>query len=308
MEFERSTGFEPFSGFNEDQAIKFKERLRTAKTQRDKRPVSAASVRTKILDVQKFFRWYIENLPRGVKIQKDHIDFLSPSRQELALSKTSTNQKTIPTLKQCERLMQVMPSASGKDKRSRALIAMLCLTACRVTALSQIPIGAVDLERKVLFQNAQIIKTKADKSIATPFMPVGEVFENELESWITYLQDEMLFGPNDPLFPKLEVKATAQNGFTSAGLGRDYIKSPNSLTKLVGDIFEDHRLPRTSPHRFRDMIVSWAANARLETEQFRVVSMALGHEDLSTTLTSYGKPTAEQSIRVMADLRKSFKN
>ena len=75
---------------------------------------------------------------------------------------------------------------------------------------------------------------------------------------------------------------------------------------LVGDIFEGHRLPRTSPHRFRDMIVSWAANAGLTTEQFRVVSMALGHADLSTTLTSYGKPTAEQSIRVMADLRRAM--
>lgn len=304
LEFERSTGFLSFSDFTESQAVRFKEQVRSAKTQRTKKPISAASVRSKLIAVKKFFNWYLENLPRGVRVRKDDVEFLSPSKQELALSKTSTREKTIPTLEQCKHLLGVMPKETPGDQRSRALIAFLCLTACRVTALTYVRLKHVDLQRWTLNLNAKEIKTKAAKSFVTPFFPVDQVFYDELVDWIDFLQTKELFGMNDPLFPRLASKPDGVQGFKPAGLSREFIQSSGTLTKLVGEIFDAQRLPKTSPHRFRDMIVEAMAKWDLTVEEHKVFSLALGHSDLSVTLSSYGVPTQQQQIEVMERLRK----
>ena len=303
LEFERSTGFSPFSNFTESQAIRFKEQVRTAKTQRTKKPISAASVRPKLIAVKKFFTWYLENLPRGVRIRKDDVEFLSPNKQELALSKTSTREKTIPTLEQCKHLLGVMPKETPGDRRSRALVAFLCLTACRVTAHTHVRLKHVNLQRWTLNLDAKEIRTKAAKSFVTPFFPVDQIFYDELEDWIGFLQSKELFGANDPLFPRLASKPNGVQGFKPAGLSRAFIRSSGTLTRLVGEIFETQRLPKTSPHRFRDMIVEAMAKWDLTVEEHKVFSLALGHTDLSVTLSSYGVPTQQQQIEVMDRLR-----
>jgi len=303
LDFERSTGFASFEEFNEDMAANYKKDLRNHENQRTRQPLSPSSIRSHLLAVQKFFRWYLEHLPRGKKIEKDAIDFLNPSNVETALARTSIRTKTIPTPEQLEHLFDTLPSTTIGQRRDRAIIAFLALTACRVGALLHVRIKHLDLERQVLNLDAREIPTKFSKSFTTPFFPIGKRYHQELVSWVDELRRKQFFGSDDPLFPRLKVKVTKSQGFVSAGLTRDFMKSTGTVTKMVGTAFEASGLPKTSPHRFRDMIVELIGKANLSIDEAKAFSMALGHEDLSVTFTSYGVPTRDQQRAIMDQVR-----
>ena len=104
LDFEHSTVFAPFSSYGSEQAVAYKESLRTGKGRSGGKPLSAATIRSRLLAIRRFFEWYLEHLPRGVKIRADEVEFLSPSREELNLAKTSVRPKVIPTLEQCRQI------------------------------------------------------------------------------------------------------------------------------------------------------------------------------------------------------------
>ena len=303
LEFEQSNGLADFSTFSEDQAVAFKDRLRSPAYTKAGRPLSANSIRSRLLSVKKFFGWLLTQRLKAVKFNRATIDFLNPNRAEVALAKTSVRTKTVPTLEQLYHLMEILPKETDAQRRVRATLAVLALTACRVTALSTVKLKHLDLDRRVLTLDAREVRTKASKSFLTPFFPLGQIFEDELRDWVDFLRREKLFGPNDPLIPRLESKALAGEGFVAGGLSRDPVKAQGFISQMVGDAFEGAGLPRTSPHRFRDMVVEWLANANLTVEEHRAFSLSLGHADLSITLSSYGVPSPDQQVRIMDSVR-----
>jgi integrase len=308
LDFERTLGFAGFETFDEDKATAYKKDLRSRRNNRTKLPLSPSSVRSNLLAVQKFFRWYLEHLPRGVRIERDAVEFLNPSNVETALARTSIRPKTIPTREQLNKLFEVMPSSTIGERRDRATLAFLALTACRVGALLYVRIKHVDLEKNVLNLDAREIPTKFSKSFTTPFFPVGKRYKDELSQWIEELRTKEFLGPDDPLFPRLKVEATKSQGFISTGLTREFMKSTGTISKMVGDVFVKAGLPRTSPHRFRDMIGELIGKADLSIDEAKAFSMSLGHKNLSITLSSYAVPTMDQQRVIMDQVRKRLED
>ena len=64
---------------------------------------------------------------------------------------------------------------------------------------ASLPIGHVNLDQRIVFQDAREVRTKNRKTMSTWCFPVGADFEAIVVDWINFLTHELLFGPTDPL-------------------------------------------------------------------------------------------------------------
>lgn len=201
-----------------------------------------------------------------------------------------------------------MPAATPDDRKRRAFICALVLTGSRVKTLSMVRMKHVDLADGVLYLDAREVPTKFSRSFITPFMPVGDDFETEFRNWILYLRDELNFAPDAPVFPKPSTKSVPGAGFVNAGLSHEFYKSSTPLAASVSAGFESAGLPRSTCHRFRDMLIQMGKDQKWPIGLMVCLSAAIGHNDLSVTLSSYAHPTDEKLISVFKELREKKKN
>ena len=113
-----------------------------------------------------------------------------------------------------------MPQKTPREKRDKAIFALLCLTGVRVGALISLRIKHVDLVEKSVTQNPREVATKFGKSLLTFFAKGFPEAEAGLAGWIEYLEDEALFGPDDPLFPATAIAPQSNTGFAADGFER----------------------------------------------------------------------------------------
>ena len=121
--------------------------------------------------------------------------------------------------------------------------------------------------------------------------------------WIVELQSEQLFGPDDPLFPATEIGLNDEGHFAPTGLSRKNWSNAGPIRKIFRAAFENAGLPYFNPHSLRKTLVSLGQSLCRTLEDLKVWSQNLGHEDVMTTLRSYGAVTRERQAEIMAGLR-----
>ena len=114
---------------------------------------------------------------------------------------TAKREQTGPTLDQVKHVIAMMPADSAIERRDRALIAFTLLTGARDSATASIKLKHVNLTAGCVEQDAREVKTKFSKTFTTFFFPVGEQIRRIVADWVAFLQEEMLWGNDDPLFP-----------------------------------------------------------------------------------------------------------
>ena len=98
-----------------------------------------------------------------------------------------------------------MPQETEVDRRNRAMVALAALTAARADALASMRLRHIDIKAGCISQDARQVRTKYSKSFPTFFVPIGGNALSIVEDWVSYLQRERLWGPDDPLFPATRV-------------------------------------------------------------------------------------------------------
>jgi integrase len=171
-----------------------------------------------------------------------------------------------------------MPTGSGIEQRNRALVAFALLTGARDGALASFRLKHVDLVQGRVDQDARDVKTKASKSFATWFFPVGGDALQIVKDWCEYLRTTLLWGDDDPLFSPTQIGLGENGGFMPIGLRR------GECWQGAGPIRDIFR----NPHSLRDTLVQLGEQVCTTPEQFKAWSQNLGHERVMTTLTSYG--------------------
>ena len=171
---------------------------------------------------------------------------------------------------------------------------MLCLTGIRVSALVSLRIRHVDLGEKSVTQNPREVATKFGKRIDTFFARGFPEAEAALRAWIAYLEDEALYGPDDPLFPATAIAPHANTGFVAEGFDRRPWKSTEPVRKIVNTAFQAARLDSFGPHAFRHMLARHAAKTCTSVAEIVATAQNLGHSDVLTTLRSYGQISRER--------------
>jgi integrase/recombinase XerD len=283
--FEETTKGADFKAIDRAAALRFKSSLVNAEL--------APSTRLTILrHVQNFFLWLAEQ--NGCrKINRDSIEYLRLTDKETRAASAKSD-RPYPSLKEMELLLDRMPSETNVQKRDRALIAFLTITGIRDGALISLKLKHVNIDKRVVTQNPREVATKASKRIDTFFFEFSARAIEIFEDYVDMLRDVLLFSDDAPLFPKTALAVDSEFGFTKGDLMRGHWANAGPIQNIVRRECQSAGLTSYTPHSFRKMIVAECYKRDLSHEEMKAISQNLGHEELTTTINSYGKVGVER--------------
>ena len=196
-----------------------------------------------------------------------------------------------------------MFGATSLQKRDRVLLSLLMLTGARIGAVASLRLKHNDLERRHVFEDAREVNTKAAKTMNTTFFPMGEHFVDALADHIARLSVDLMFGPEDALFPKTD-GIRGLTGFQVGG-GRLPFASTGPLNEIVKQAFAAVQLPYYTPHSFRHMLALHGDKLCNTRETFKAWSQNMGHTNPMTTVSSYMPVSADTQRDIILGLAKS---
>jgi len=286
--FENYTKWKNFKAFHVNQATGFKAHLAKHRNARTGAAISKATMNSTLRALKAFFQWMA--LQPGYKSRVSYTDaeYFNLSEKDARIA-TAKRQKAPPTLEQVKRVIAVMPNETVIERRNRALVAFTLLTGARDSAIASIKLKHVDFEDGSVFQDAREVRTKASKTFTTWFFPVGNEVRQIVWEWMRYLKEELLFGLDDPLFPKTDVQRVASGVFEPVGISRAHWSTATPIRKIFKEAFERADLPYFNPHSFRKTLAVLGESACQSPEAFKAWSQNLGHDGVLTTFLSYGE-------------------
>lgn len=286
--FEASTGGKDFARFHIQQAKRFKRLQGEALNRRTGKPVSKATVHSRLMAVKAFFIWLAGQPGFRSRISYSDCDYFNSTANDARIA-SYRRDVAGPSLEQIRHVIASMPTDTGPEKRDRALIAFIALTGVRDSAAISLRLSHVDLAARRVFQDAREVKTKNRKSMVTAFFPVGEEIESVFCEWMRFLREDCLFGDDDPLFPKTRVGLNERGEFSADGLDRAAWSSAEPVRKLFRRAFEGAELRYFNPHSFRHTLARLGQQVCQTPEEWRAWSQNLGHEHIMTTWNAYGQ-------------------
>ncbi len=302
--FETYTGHKDFKSFHREQAIGFKNRLAGQLNQKTGERLSKSTVRSTLTALRAFFLWLADQPGFKSRIKYSDADYLNPSERDIQIA-LSPRSRPVPTVEQIRHTLNVMPADSPLARRDRALMAFILLTGCRDTATVSVKLKHVDLTQRVLYQDPREVETKFGKSITTTFFPVGGEALDYLTDWIGELKTVHLWGLEDPLFPATEMLRSETGGFHPAGLKRAHWSNADPVRRVFRAAFERAGLPSFNPHSFRTTLTRLGLQLCRGAEQLKAWSQNLGHEQMLTTFTSYGRIDEHRQGQIIKSLART---
>jgi integrase/recombinase XerC len=209
------------------------------------------------------------------------------------------------SVEQCAHAFNSMPSATLTQRRNRAAFALLMLTGARDGALASLRLKHVDLIEGQIFQDARDVRTKNSKTFYTWFYPVDDMYLACFTDWVNMLRKDMLFGPNDALFPKPKIEVVAGIGFQTTGLTGEIYANASAFRQIIKAAFVDAGMQAFAPHSFRKTLVKYGDKVCTTREQFKAWSMNLGHDSIDTTLTSYLQISVDRQGELIKGLKRA---
>ncbi len=302
--FESSTKHKDFALFHVEQAKAFKRHLQDHRNAENGKPLATATIHARLMAVKAFFQWLPgrEGYKRLNYADAEYFN-LSAGEARVATTRRAAG-RPVPTLAMIRHVIDRMPNATDIERRNRALIAFTIVSGARDNAIASLRLRHVSLaDRAVLHEPREGVRTKFSKTIRTNFFPVGEDLVGVVADWIDHLNNTMLFGPDDPLFPATELGLDEANGFRPVGLTRSFWTSAEPIRRIFRQAFTAAGLPYHNPHSFRHSLARLRYELKLTPEAWKAWSQNLGHDSDATTLNAYGEVPTHRQAELLADLR-----
>ncbi len=299
--FESYTRFKGFKAFHIQQAIGFKTHLQEQVGQRTNARLSKATLHSTLSALRAFFIWLAGRPGFKARLTYADADYFNLSEKDARVAKASRGQKA-PTLEQILHVVRNMPNETSIQKRDRALVAFAIVTGARDGAIASFCLKHVNMAERVVLQDAREVRTKFSKTFNTWFFPVGEEIVAIVADWIDYLVREELWGPDDPLFPSTKVAHDGEQKFQATGLDRKPWSNATPIRKIFNQAFEAAGLPYANPHSFRNTLAALGQRVCRTPEELKAWSQNLGHEQVLTTLTSYGEVAPDRQADIIRAL------
>lgn len=290
-----------FKAFHYQQAVAFKNHLSEQKGQQSGEKLSKATLNATLANLKRFFQWLAGQPGYKSRLQYSDADYFNLSDKDTRIA-TARREQTYPTIEQVRHVIATMPVATEIDRRNRALIAFTLLTGARDSAIASFKLKHVDLAAGCVHQDAREVKTKFSKTFTTYFFPVGDEIRRIVAEWVRYLQEEMLWGNDDPLFPSTQIALGAARQFEAVGLAPKHWSSASPIRSIFREAFEGAGLPYFNPHSFRHTLVRFGETICQTPEQFKAWSKNLGHEGVLTTFYSYGDVSTRRQGEIIRNL------
>ena len=285
--YETYTGQKDFATFNREQAVAFKKHLAKAKAERSGEPLAKATLHATVNSLKAFFKWLSCQPGYKSSIGVTDIEYLNLSDKEVRAARQPAL-KRFPTLEQVRKVVFSMPTETVIQRRDRALVAFTIVTGMRDNAVASLRLKHLDLDRELVVQDPLEVRTKFSKKIVTYFFPVGADLKKIVVEWVEELRDVMLYGNDDPVFPRTKVAQGANLCFTVDGLEPTFGPTPSRYGRSFGRRSSAPGFPISIPHSFRDTLVQLGKKLCRTPEEFEAWSKNLGHEQMLTTFRSYG--------------------
>ena len=299
--FEDTTNRKNYKKFHPEWALKFRRELYEAKSSETGRPLSISTVRSRLRDVKGFFKWLADQPGYKSRIRHSDCEYFNLTANEQRAA-AARRESIPPTIDQIRAAIENAPSVTPVERRDRALMAFTLLSGMRDAAIGSLTLGAVDLRRRRIEQDARYVKTKNAKTMVTYFFPVGQFFEVIVRDWIHYLRRDLGFGDDHPLFPKTLVGPVSSGSFGVIGLSRECWRTTTPIRRIFKSMFEAAGLPYYNPHSFRHALAQLGYKMNLGLEEAKAWSQNLGHEKPATTWTSYGRVESYRTAEIMEHL------
>ena len=300
--YEEAMGYKDFKRHNLSWPEKFKCVLAEA-VGRSGKPLSASTRSNHMRHVRGLIRWLADKSGYKSRIAWSDAKYYQLSRREERVA-SEKREQAYPLPDHALMAFRAMPDATELQRRDRAVFAFLLMTGARVKATSTLKLKRVDLVRKTVNQDARDVDTKGSKTFLTALyiaeLDVWEAFE----SWVAYLYDVKLFGPEDPLFPKNGRDVDANGNFVSEAVTRAHWAQTGSIRAIVKEAFQRVRMPSYGPHSFRHMLTHIGMDICRTPRSFKAWSQNFGHSDIETTLYNYGNLTNWEQIDEIKRLSK----
>jgi integrase/recombinase XerD len=287
--FESYTRYRGFSTFRKEQAIGFTGHLSRQINQRTGELLSKATLLSTLNALKAFFTWLSQQ--HGFKSRFTYADaeYFALSLKDTTIAKT-TRGRPVPSIEQI--------------RRDRALVALALMTAARDDALASFRLGHVDLDAGMIQQDAREVRTKFSKTFPSNFVEFGDDIRRIFEDWIRYLKGTLLWGPDDPLFPRTRVISGPDRRFEANGLDRVGWRTSAPIRAIFRKAFEGAGVPYFNPHSFRHAVTRHGQTVCVTLEDHKAFSQNLGHSSIKTTEMHYGEIPAERQAQLIRGLGK----
>lgn len=300
-DFEAFTEGRSFLKLRRADVIGFKEQLLTAPSAVTGERLASSTIVHTLDHCRGFFRW-LANRKEGRHLDRETIECLSASRADKERART-VPPKPVPGKEEAEAAFAAMPTETLLERRNRAVFAMLLLAALRADAIASLILGSVDLEKRYVWQDSHIVRTKNAKSFRVVFYPFFPEAREVLEAWVTELR-ALGLSSSDALFPRDTELERIETG-EHPGPGEYPVwQGSTQVRAIVRSAFIAAGRPVYSPHVFRHMNARITASLARSIDEFIAASINLGHTRLETTVMHYGRPDDETRGRLIAGLGK----
>jgi integrase len=299
--FEAYTRFRDFKAFHIEQARGFKVSLGDQMSLRTEDHLSKATLYATLNSLRRFFIWLAGQPGYKSRISYSDAEYFNLSVKETRIAKARREDR-VPTLEQIRHVVKSMPTRTDAERRDQALVAFTILTGMRDRATASLKLKHIDLDQGQVYQDARQVNTKFAKTFVTWFFPVGGDLLKVLADWINFLQQEKLWGADDPLFPATKITLGPDHRFQASGLDRAHWSSAGPVRKIFKEAFVSAGLPYFNPHSFRKTLAHLGERLCRTPEQFKAWSQNLGHERVLTTFSSYGEVAAQRQRDIIREL------
>lgn len=299
--FESSTNRKDFAAFHTEQPLKFQRDLMSAVNPKSRKPLAKSTIRSRLMDVKAFFKWLADRPGYKSRINHSDCEYFNMSANDVRVA-TAKRKIPFPTLDEVNQVLDGAPCRNAVEKRDRAIIAFTLLTGMRDAAIASLPLGMVNVEKGEVFQDARDVITKNAKTSHTYFFPIAGNAREIVSDWIFYLRNELGYSDEDPLFPKTEVSVGESGGFIVTGLICEFWTSAAPIRRIFKERFEAAGLRYFNPHSIRKTLMRVAYDMKIDAEALKAWSQNLSHENLATSLNSYGKVHDWRTAEIMQAL------
>ena len=278
---------EDFALYNADKAIDFKKWL--AKREVRGKSISIVTYHAYLRYLRKFFGWLVRETGYKSRIKPNAVDYLKITEKEGRIATQSTP-RNYPSLEYVRRLVESIDIRTEIDRRDRALVSFTLLSGMRDKAIVTLPLGCFDEETLVIIQNPRKgVETKFAKLIPTTLLQLDENMLKWVIEWAKHLKVKG-FGSQDPIFPrsKLEQGKDHMTFEISNEVEPVFWQGTGRMREIFKTRSHEAEPPYFPPHTFRHLAITLALKACKNGEEIKAISQNFGHEQIATTLCTYG--------------------
>lgn len=305
--FEGYTRCKEFKSFHKQQAIGFKKKLADQVSEATGEKLSKSTLHSTCRHLKNFFQWLSMQAGYKSAVKYSDADYFNISAKDSRIARAKRPQR-VPTIGEIATVIEAMPVSTAIELRDRGLIAFTLLTGARDAATASLKLKHINFDRNEVFQDGRDVNTKASKTITTVFFPVGERYREMVFDWVRYLQADLGFDSNSPLFPKSKSSLSSAGNIQAPVLIPEHWADAAPIRKVFKQAFERVDLPYANPHSFRNTLAKLGEERCTSAEEFKAWSQNLGHESVLTTFYSYGEVQPERQSEIIHGLESSCLN